>query len=196
MSKLNKRFMRIYLNDHLAGATVGRGLARRMTRAGQHPDESARLEKVCREIAEDGRALRQIMRRLGVRIDPIKAGVGWVGEKVGRLKLNGRMLRRSPLSDVVELEAMSVGVSGKLAGWTLLRELATTTDELDSRELERLIGRAEGQLVVLEKIRLRVGAAVLAGGASETGVEYGNGGTETVTRNATSVKTVSSGPVR
>ena len=172
MSQLDRHFLRIYLNDHLAGATAGRELARRMARSIRDPDERARLRKVCREISEDGRSLREIMRRLGVRADPVKTALAWAGEKAGRLKLNGRLFRRSPLSDLVELEAMSVGVSGKLAGWTLLREVAPTTEGLDSGELDRLIGRAEGQLVVLERIRLRVGVPVLTADGDRPS-EYG-----------------------
>ncbi|GAA1986242.1 hypothetical protein [Catenulispora subtropica] len=161
MSRLDKRFLSIYLNDHLAGATAGSALARRMARCAGDPTERDRLEKVCREIVQDGRSLRDIMRRLGVRVDPIKVALAFAAERVGRLKPNGRVRSRSPLSDLIEVEAMSVAVSGKLAGWTLLREIAPSEDRLDIRDLERLIGRAEGQLVVLERIRLRIGAAVL-----------------------------------
>ncbi|GAA2021444.1 hypothetical protein GCM10009839_18100 [Catenulispora yoronensis] len=162
MSTLNKRFLSIYLNDHLTVATIGRDLARRAIRATHDQDEHNRLRKIGRELAEDAESLREIMRRLEIRVDPIKAFAGWLGEKMGRLKLNGHLLRRSPLSDLVELEAMSTGVSANLAGWSLLREMAAAAEGLDIHELDRLIDRAESQLAVLERIRLRVGASALA----------------------------------
>ena len=37
---------------------------------------------------------------------------GWVAEKAGRLKLNGSLLTYSPLSRLVELEGLSLGVEG------------------------------------------------------------------------------------
>jgi hypothetical protein len=45
-----------------------------------------------------------------------KVGVAWIGEKIGRLKFNGRLLGRLPLSDLEELELLRLGVEGKLAG--------------------------------------------------------------------------------
>ena len=38
------------------------------------------------------------MASLGVGKDPLKRPLGWIAEKVGRLKLNGELRRRSPLS--------------------------------------------------------------------------------------------------
>jgi hypothetical protein len=37
---------------------------------------------------------------------------GWIGEKAGRLKLNGRLRSRSPLSSLEELEMMGQEPSG------------------------------------------------------------------------------------
>lgn len=44
---------------------------------------------------------------------------GWLAEKAGRLKLNGRPLRRSPLSGLVELEMMHLAVEGEQACWRI-----------------------------------------------------------------------------
>ncbi|MDP9435302.1 MAG: hypothetical protein M3P93_08975, partial [Actinomycetota bacterium] len=41
-----------------------------------------------------------------------------------RLKANGHLLRRSPLSDLVEMEALVLGVQGKAAGFRALRSIA------------------------------------------------------------------------
>jgi hypothetical protein len=43
-----------------------------------------------------------------------------VGERIGRLKPNGAVIRRSPLTDVIEIEAMLDAVAAKLAGWNAL----------------------------------------------------------------------------
>ena len=61
------------------------------------------------------------MEELGVRRDPLKVKAGWLGEKLGRLKLNGQLRGYSPLSRVVELEGLVVGIGGKTELWATLR---------------------------------------------------------------------------
>ena len=46
--------------------------------------------------------------------------MGWTGEKLGRLKLNGQLLGYSPLSRLIELEGLMLGIAGKLAMWIAL----------------------------------------------------------------------------
>ena len=43
------------------------------------------------------------------------------GELIGRLKANGRFRQRSPLSNVVELELLALGIMGKRKLWEALR---------------------------------------------------------------------------
>ena len=64
------------------------------------------------------------MAALGIPVRRYKVGAAWIGEKAGRLKFNGRLLARSPLSDLEELEMLRLGVEGKAAGWRTLRTLA------------------------------------------------------------------------
>lgn len=150
----------VYLNDHLAGATGGSELARRVagTWSGQHTEQ---LRRIATEIAEDRTSLLEIMRRLGIRADPVKMAFGWVGEKAARLKLNGRLFARSPLSPVLELEAMRLGVEGKAAGWRTLRGRAEHDDRLDTVELDTLIARATEQIDTLERLRVDTAAALM-----------------------------------
>ena len=110
----------------------------------------------------DREALLEVMHRLGISVSRVKTAAGWVGEKAGRAKLNGRMFRRSPLSDVVELEAMYLGVRGKLAGWQVLRGLAEDDSRLDPVGLDHLIDRAGAQADLLDRLRTRAAATVFA----------------------------------
>jgi hypothetical protein len=149
------KLLGIYLNDHLAGATGGVELARRTARGRQGSSGDGDLGRLAREIAEDRRSLLDVMRRLGVPVRRHKVIAGWAGEKAGRLKANGRVVRRSPLSSLVELEAMRLGVEGKASGWRTLRELADGDDRLDAGLLDTLIARAHDQAELLEDIRVR-----------------------------------------
>jgi hypothetical protein len=102
------------------------------------------------------------MRELGVGVDRIKLVSGWGAEKLGRLKLNGRLLGYSPLSRLVELELLELGVHGKLALWRSLQHLELDQLTMSELELPRLISRAEHQLEQLEAQRLKAAREALA----------------------------------
>jgi hypothetical protein len=155
----------IYLNDHLAGATAARELGRRAAASNRDSDYGRFLDRIGTEIDEDRDTLLSIMRTLGAPIDQLKVLGGWGAEKLGRFKLNGRLLGYSPLSRLVELEALALGVRGKLGLWRALERLQPERPELDSVDFSHLVSRAERQLDELETYRLR--AAAQAFGAEE-----------------------------
>src|SRR3954447_17927225 len=135
----------IYLNDHLAGSTGGLELARRALGANRGTEFEAPLERLATERAEDRDALLDVMDRLGVGRDALKVIAGWAAEKAGRLKLNGSLTGYSPLSRVLELELLGLGVEGKRAMWRALRELAAEDARLEGVDLPGLARRAERQ---------------------------------------------------
>jgi hypothetical protein len=164
VAALDKDLLGIYLNDHLAGASGGLELARRAART--HSRDRAILREIAEEIAEDREELRTIMTTLGIPVRRYKEAAGWAMEKVGRLKLNGRILSRSPLSDVLEVEALRLAVEAKAAGWLLLRRFAEQVGSLDPAQLDRLINRATRQAKVLEDLRVNTAVHAFAARAS------------------------------
>jgi hypothetical protein len=162
-----KSLLGIYLNDHLAGATSGLELARRAA-ASPGPYGGA-LKRLAAEVAQDRAGLRDIMAALGIPVRGYKVGAAWIGEKVARLKLNGHVLTRSPLSSLEELEMLRLGVEGKAAGWRTLRVLAETDKRLDPGRLDELIARARGQADLLEELRVRAAGLVIGLGATASG---------------------------
>jgi hypothetical protein len=154
----------IYLNDHLAGSTGALALVRRARRANRGTPFEAPLARLATEIQEDRAALLDAMRRLGVASDPVKEWAGWLAEKAGRLKLNGRLAGYSPLTRVLELEVLALGVEGKGALWRALRDVAGDDPRLDGVDLDGLLRRAEAQRRLLERQRMK--AAEIAFGSS------------------------------
>ena len=152
----------VYLNDHLAGATAGSELANRMARSHRGREEARLLSRLAAEIRQDRSALLNIMASLGVTVRMYKVGAAWIGEKAGRLKFNGRLLSRSPLSDLEELELLRLGVEGKAAGWRTLRTLADADARLDAGRLDELISRARNQAEQLEELRVRAASRVIS----------------------------------
>jgi hypothetical protein len=76
----------IYLNDHLAGSIGGVETARRVRGSNEGTEFGAPLAALCSEIESDRETLEAVMEELGVSRSRIKPTIGWLGEKVGRLK--------------------------------------------------------------------------------------------------------------
>jgi hypothetical protein len=152
----------IYLNDHLAGSTVGVELARRARGSNEGTPLGEFLSALVTEIDEDRETLVAVMDAVGARRDKAKVAGAWAGEKLGRLKLNGSLLGYSPLSRLVELEGLALGVTGKLALWRLLDQLADP--RLSGFDFDALTVRAERQRDELERQRLAAGRLALTGG--------------------------------
>lgn len=149
----------IYLNDHLAGATVGVELARRLRASNDDdPEFGPVLAELCTEIEDDRETLEAAMDRLGVERSKLKPLLAVVGERLGRLKLNGQLRGYSPLSRLDELELLQIGVVGKRRLWRALEH--THSADLEGIELGALAERATEQLRRLEALHLK--AAVLA----------------------------------
>ncbi|MEV0980048.1 hypothetical protein [Streptomyces sp. NPDC049915] len=152
---VDRGLLGIYLNDHLAGATAGVERVRYLTRAQQGTELGAALRPVAAEIDQDRRSLVEIMRAVDVPVRRYKAYAGWLGEKAGRLKTNGRLVRRSPLSTLLELEMLRMAVEGKASGWQSLRRLTDVEPRLDAARLDVLLERAARQQRTLEDLRAR-----------------------------------------
>jgi len=152
----------IYLNDHLAGATAGVELARRARGSNEGTALGGFLTTLVTEIEEDRDTLQAVMASVGAGRDRLKVTGGWAGEKLGRLKLNGSLLGYSPLSRVVELEGLRLGVEGKACLWRMLRELADP--RLSGFDFDALTARAERQRDELERHRLEAGRLALSNG--------------------------------
>lgn len=160
-----QRLLTIYLNDHLAGAGSGVSLIRRMARTQRGTPAGPALAELAGEITEDRDSLREIMTALDVPARWPGVIMGRLAEKAARAKPNGRLAGRSPLSDVLELEAMRLGVEGKASLWRSLRTLAGNGTPLDPAAIGRLLDRAERQAAVLERLRVDAVARTFAGGA-------------------------------
>ena len=161
--RLRMDHLGIYLNDHLAGSTAGVELARRIARAHKGSTTGGILDLLAEEIAEDREALLGTMGTLGVPVRQYKVYAGWIGEKIARLKPNGGLLSRSPLSHLLELEIMRLGIEGKASGWRTLRAVADHNERLNADELDQLIIRARRQADAVEELRTETAAALFGG---------------------------------
>jgi hypothetical protein len=152
-------YLDIYLDDHRAGAAAGLALARRMSdRYGGEPGFEA-LVGLANDIDDDVRSLDELRERIGSTGGAAKRAVALVGERLGRLKPNGHLLRESPLSKLLELELLSAGVAAKRRLWDALTA-ACGNERLAGLDLQRLSGRADEQLAIIHDLH-RLAASAL-----------------------------------
>jgi hypothetical protein len=159
----NPDLLGIYCNDHLAAATGGIELVSRMLGVHRGASYEPRLEQLLDELREERAGLRSSMAALGLPVRQYKQIGSWVGEKLSRLKLNGHVLSRSPLSDLVEFEFIATAVLAKRAGFETLREIAAVDSRLDAQLLDGLIAQADRQHDWLADARREVAARVFGG---------------------------------
>ena len=119
---MEQESLAIYLRNHRAAALAGRDLFRRTAASQRDRPYAGELSDLAAEVEEDCDALLAIMRAARVTPDLVMGVLLRLGERVGRLKPNGRLLRRAPLSDLIEVEALVTAVRAKAAGWQALSQ--------------------------------------------------------------------------
>lgn len=152
--------LRTYLQDHHAGATAGLELARRAAGSNEDNPFGPELASIAAEIEEDREVLERVMGKLDVAPSRVKDSAAWVAEKLGRLKPNNRVIGYSPLSRVVELEGLVLGVTGKVALWESLGAAVGT--QVEGVDFDALAVRAQDQRARLDRMRREAAAEALA----------------------------------
>jgi hypothetical protein len=148
MSRSGRKLLEIYLDDHWAGAAAGRALAHRLYTNNRNTEWGDRLLGLVNQIDQDDRILRQIRDAFGFDGGKAKRYLAMAGERVSRFKPNGRIVSYSPLSRLLECEAMEAGVSAKRSLWAGLSE-AVNGAEFNGNDFGDLISRADAQIDLL-----------------------------------------------
>jgi len=157
----NEPYLAIYMNDQLALGVLWREIARRSARANHGTPAGEAIGRVASAIAEDVETFEQIMRDLGIPKTPAKPVLAMAGERIGRLKLNGRLRGYSPLSRFEELDFLVMGIDGKVVLWCNLRDHAGLGARLPDVDFEELVARARIQRTELEPFHAQAGREAL-----------------------------------
>jgi hypothetical protein len=144
----------VYLNDHLAGATTGVEMARKLQKEVAGGPDEALLGPIADDIADDVETLRALMDRLDVTRNPVKQVAGWVAEKAHRVGVAAHVGYGPDLARLLAAESLALGVEGKLALWLALIEMVPAEPRLAEADLEALAERARDQRRRLEAVRL------------------------------------------
>src|SRR4029450_13439675 len=144
----------IYLNDHLAGSAAGAELHAQRRDNNKGTELGKLMAALHHDISQDKDALEELMRHLEVERHPVKEAAGWMLGKLSRLRVNPALTGGAELTRLLETEALSLGIEGKLAMWLALKEAAAGDPRLAATDLGRPTERARGQRRTLEPHRL------------------------------------------
>jgi hypothetical protein len=156
------KMLRIYLNDHLAGLVAGIELARRNESRNRNSALGSYVAELLPELLEQKAAITQVLAKLGGRVARLKAGFGWFAEKLGRLKLNGRLTQYSHLSRLEEIEGMCLEAAWRELMWESLAETRSSDPRLSAFDFRRLAESARTQREQLAKHRVDAARAALS----------------------------------
>ena len=147
------RAMNAYLSDHLAGATLGSDLAAQIRAQSEGTALGELMKSLAPQIEEDRQTLIALMERLDISRNPVKQATAWMAEKASRVKLSGWTSGEPEVGLFMAVETLCLGVQGKLALWTALKEVADRHEPLASVKLDEMIERAKTQHSALERER-------------------------------------------
>ncbi len=149
-----------YLNDHLAGSVAALDLLDNLL---EHNPAAGRdtLVEVRSEIQQDQQVLRDILDRFGSRESTARKVAAWLSEKLGQAKLSLDDSGAGDLRALEALEALGLGIQGKLSLWRALAAVAGRIPALGSLNFPDLQRRAERQFERVEELRLRAAQVAL-----------------------------------
>ncbi len=149
-----------YLNDHLAGSVAALELLDDLL---EHSPAVGRdtLVEVRSEIEQDQQVLRDILDRIGTRESAARKVAAWLSEKLGQAKLSLDDSGTGDLRALDALEALGLGIQGKLSLWRALAVVAGGIPALSSLDFPTLQRRAERQFARVEELRLRAARLAL-----------------------------------
>lgn len=152
----------IYLNDHVAGSVGALQLIDALAERAPGAPLEEKLRALRLEIEEDQRTLRQILARIHADEQRLKQAAAWVSEKVSHARLTLAGHAHASLALVEGLEALGLGIQGKLGLWSLLADVASRDSRLVGFGYEELQTRAAIQHALVERERLAAARAAFA----------------------------------
>jgi hypothetical protein len=145
----------IYLHDHLTGSHFAIKLLNSLHEQYKDEDLGRFAMALSAEVKRDQDTLQQIIDHVGRAHFDLTEAVGWAAEKVSHFKLR----RDDPgggLGTFEALEALSLGIRGKLALWRALPLIRDVDQRVPAEDFGRLAVRADGQFANVEAQRLQL----------------------------------------
>jgi hypothetical protein len=150
-----------YLNDHVAGAVAAVELLDHLIELHRASDRRTFYQTVRAEIIEDQEVLQGLVGRIGGRESQVRKAAAWLAEKLAQAKLALDDRVTGQLRTFEALEALALGIQGKLLLWKALNQTARANPALQGVDFVRLQERAQNQYERVDKERLQVARRAL-----------------------------------
>ena len=150
-----------YLNDHLAGSVAALELVDRIIRLCQGTEREKMFRRLRDEIEEDQEELKQLLQAIGGKESKVRQAAAWLTEKIGEAKLALDATDGGELRLLEALEALGLGIQGKLGLWRALEAASVGTPEIARLDLSELERRARDQFERVETLRLQVAKSAI-----------------------------------
>ena len=150
-----------YLNDHLAGSVAAIELLDHLRKISKGTEREPLFSALRSEIEEDQKVLKELLRNLGEPQSRVRQAAAWLSEKVGEAKLKLDDPGSGELRLLEALEALELGIMGKLALWRALGVAAERVPQIGRLDLAGLKRRAQDQQARVETERLKVARVAL-----------------------------------
>ena len=157
---MSKEYLSTYLNDHLAGAVMATEILDQL--ATEAPDLKPTLLEVKDEIEADRRQLVDLMKRLEISESRVRRAGAWFAEQVAEAKFQMDDQSGGLLDRLERLEALVLGIEGKLRLWRALDAASKTTPALKGLDYPQLAQRAVEQRDRIEVLRVNTATSALS----------------------------------
>jgi len=159
---VSKEHLATYLNDHLAGSLVAAEILDHLEV--EAPDLKVFISELRADIAADRQQLKGLMDRLNIPESRIRKVSGWIAEQVTEAKLEVDDESNGQFRRLERLEALALGIDGKIALWQALSQAAELDAQLRGLDYEALARRGRDQHSRTEVFRLQAARLALPHG--------------------------------
>ena len=158
---MNTERLQIYMNYHLAGMVGEVELAERCKGNNSGREVGDFLVQLLADVRTHQVVAKDVLKRVGGKEDSIKQGIAWLGEKMGRLKLNDSLTQYSELSRLLELEGLLLAAQLRLALWELLESILSPDPRFSDVQFATLREQARRHLETINSYRIAAGREAL-----------------------------------
>jgi hypothetical protein len=128
---MNDQRLRIYLSDHVALMVGEIALAKRCHASNRNGPLGEFLSRLVVQIENQRAVAGDVLKRIGGSESTVKNAATVLAERLGRFKLNDSLLTYSPLSRVVELEALAAAAQERVSLWDTLDAVGSGDGRLE-----------------------------------------------------------------
>jgi hypothetical protein len=158
---MSSKALSTYLNDHLAGSVAALELLDHLAELHSDPDRKRFFTGLRAEVEEDQSVLQQLIKKVGGEESPARKAAAWLTEKLGRVKLRLDDAGDGQFRVLEAIEAVGLGIQGKLALWRALGAVTGRVPQLQGVDYTRLEQRAMQQHQQVEGQRLQTARVAL-----------------------------------